>query len=114
MRRCLGGGRWRGIRRWASGDVWALQSHHLIELLVPENTPLEAGVRYATTAGVHVGSHEHTHFEFKIGRPRQAGENIDFDDESGRIAACDLQGMLTVWSTGSGQVCGRAASPGLS
>ena len=82
--------RWRGIRRWENGDVWALQSHHLIELLVRENTPLEAGVKYATTAGVHVGSHEHTHFEFKIGRPRDPaiGEKssiaapIDFDDES--------------------------------
>ena len=62
--------RWRGIRRWSNGDVWALQTHHLIELLVPENAPLEAGTKYATTAGVHVGSHEHTHFEFKIGRPR--------------------------------------------
>lgn len=82
--------RWRGIRRWKNGDVWALQTHHLIDLLVPENTPLEAGVKYATTAGVHVGSHEHTHFEFKIGRPRDVAIDdpasimapIDFDDES--------------------------------
>lgn len=87
--------RWRGIRRWPNGDVWALQTHHLIELLVPENAPLEAGTRYATTAGVHVGSHEHTHFEFKIGRPREPAPGvrpeqpassiavpIDFDDES--------------------------------
>lgn len=82
--------RWRGIRRWPNGDVWALQSHHLIELLAPENKPLEAGVKYATTAGVHVGSHQHTHFEFKIGRPRGAVAEdaastavpVDFDDES--------------------------------
>jgi len=82
--------RWRGIRRWPNGDVWALQSHHLIELLVPESTPLEAGVKYATTAGVYVGSHQHTHFEFKIGRPRgDVAEDaasiavpVDFDDES--------------------------------
>jgi len=87
--------RWRGIRRWENGDVWALQTHHLIELLVPERTPLASGTRYATTAGVHVGSHEHTHFEFKIGRPRdqnRAGQKVDdpasiavpvdFDDES--------------------------------
>jgi len=64
--------RWRGIRRWPNGDVWALQTHHLIKLLVPENTPLSAGTEYATTAGVHVGSHEHTHFEFKVGRPRRS------------------------------------------
>ncbi len=94
--------RWRGIRRWENGDVWALQSHHLIRLLVPENTPLRSGVRYATTAGVHVGSHEHTHFEFKIGRPRnpQPAERppreaqassiavpVDFDDESQKAQA---------------------------
>jgi PKD repeat protein len=49
----------------------ALQTHHLIELLVPQHAPLPIGTRYATTAGVHVGSHEHTHFEFKVGRKRQ-------------------------------------------
>jgi hypothetical protein len=82
--------RWRGIRRWRNEDVWALQSHHLIDLLVPENTLLQPGTKYATTAGVHVGSHEHTHFEFKIGRARgdKAGDPesiatpVDFDDES--------------------------------
>lgn len=86
--------RWRGVRRWPNGDVWALQSHHLIKLLVPEHTPLRAGTTYATTAGVHVGSHEHTHYEFKIGYPGgldAAGEPrrpapppgpIDFDDQS--------------------------------
>ena len=35
--------RWRGIRRWENGDIWALQSHHLIDLLVSENSPLAAG-----------------------------------------------------------------------
>ncbi|MBC8869025.1 MAG: PKD domain-containing protein [Planctomycetes bacterium] len=64
--------RWRGIRRWPNGDVWALQTHHLIKLLVPEDTSLSVGTEYATTAGVHVGSHEHTHFEFKVGRPRRS------------------------------------------
>jgi hypothetical protein len=88
--------RWRGIRRWPNGDVWALQSHHLIKLLVPPNKPLERSTRYATTAGVHIGSHEHTHFEFKIGRPWPnrsddlTGDSdsievpIDFDDQSVR------------------------------
>ena len=86
--------RWRGVRRWQNGDVWALQTHHLVDLLVPEHGALSSGTRYATTAGVHVGSHEHTHFEFKIGRPSMptplpndadAQESIsawvDFDDE---------------------------------
>jgi PKD repeat protein len=86
--------RWRGIRRWPNGDVWALQTHHLIELLVPPGRPLKIGKEYATTAGVRVGSHEHTHYEFKIGRkntksPLSASDDpasiacpIDFDDES--------------------------------
>ncbi|QDU99054.1 PKD domain-containing protein [Lignipirellula cremea] len=62
--------RWRGIRRWPNGDVWALQTHHLIKLLTPIREPLAQGAKYASSAGVHVGSHEHTHYEFKIGRPR--------------------------------------------
>lgn len=84
--------RWRGIRVWENGDVWALQSHHLIKLLHREHRPLDRGVKYATTAGVHVGSHQHTHFEFKIGKPREQKERqpgkpsiaypIDFDDQS--------------------------------
>lgn len=82
--------RWRGVRRWENGDVWALQSHHLIKLLIDEKTPLASGTKYATTAGVFVGSHEHTHFEFKTGRPRAASTGdpasiatpIDFDDDS--------------------------------
>lgn len=89
--------RWRGIRRWANGDVWALQSHHLIELTAPQGKPLAAGTMYATTAGVHVGSHQHTHFEFKIAHPRPQTESaesaaeedaasiavpVDFDDQT--------------------------------
>jgi len=58
--------RWRGVRRWPDGSEWWLQSHHLIRMLVPERTPLKAGTRYATTAGVMVGSHEHTHFMFRV------------------------------------------------
>jgi PKD repeat protein len=70
--------RWRGIRTWPTGDVWALQSHHHVRLLVPERTSLPAGTHYAEAAGVHVGSHEHTHFEFKIAR-QGAGKSVDFD-----------------------------------
>jgi PKD repeat protein len=77
--------RWRGIRRWPNGDVWALQTHHLIELLQPENEPLAAGAKYATTAGVHVGRHEHTHFEFKIGR-KHAEEPLAASDDPASIA----------------------------
>lgn len=58
--------RWKGVRRWPDGSEWCLQSHHLISMLVPERTPLKAGTPYATTAGVAIGSHEHTHFNFRI------------------------------------------------
>jgi hypothetical protein len=58
--------RWRGVRRWPDGSEWSLQSHHLIRMLVPERTPLKAAAPYATTAGVRVGSHEHTHFVFRV------------------------------------------------
>ena len=70
--------RWRGVRRWPNGDTWALQSHHLIKLLVPEHTPLRACTHYAATAGVHVGSHNHTHFVFKV-TPAEGGPEIHLD-----------------------------------
>jgi hypothetical protein len=72
---------WRGIRRWENGDVWALQTAHLIELLVPEHQPLGKGTKYANSAGVATGSHEHTHFDFRIGRPRP-GKMVDHDRSS--------------------------------
>ncbi len=75
--------RWRGIRRWPNGDAWALQSHHHIRLTVPEHTPLQAGTRYADAAGVHVGSHNHTHFEFKVVHQPDDWP-IDFDDGTER------------------------------
>ncbi len=85
MKRVVDNNRWRGIRRWENGDVWALQSHHLIRLLVPSHQPLSAGIEYATTAGVHVGSHEHTHFEFKIGC-KDEGSPLPSDEDPASIA----------------------------
>jgi PKD repeat protein len=70
--------RWRGIRKWPNGDVWALQSHHLVKLLVPEHTKLKRGTQYATAAGVWVGSHQHTHYVFKVA-PRTGGPEIHLD-----------------------------------
>lgn len=58
--------RWRGVRRWPDGSEWWLETAHLIEMLTPERTPLAAGTAYATTAGVFVGYHEHTHFNFRV------------------------------------------------
>ncbi len=58
--------RWRGVRKWEDGSEWWLQSHHLIKMTIPERKPLKAGTPYATTAGVHIGSHEHSHFNFRV------------------------------------------------
>lgn len=63
-----GGHRWRGIRRWPNGDVWGLQSHPLDKLLLDEHTTIKAGTHYAEAAGKGVGSHQHSHFEFRLGR----------------------------------------------
>jgi hypothetical protein len=59
-------GRWRGLRRWPDQSDWIIQSHHLMELLVPERTPISRGTPYATGAGTAVGLREHTHFMFRV------------------------------------------------
>jgi hypothetical protein len=72
--------RWRGIHRWPDGSLWTLQTHHVIRLVVPEHQPLEAGTHYADGAGVHVGSHEHSHFVFAVREPGAAeGDDILLD-----------------------------------
>ncbi len=58
--------RWRATRRWADGSTWVLATCHMVELTVPEHTPLKAGDQYAVGAGVWVGCHEHTHFVFSV------------------------------------------------
>lgn len=58
--------RWRGVRRWPDGSVWTLQVAHIIELTVPEHTPLKAGGQFAKGAGVWVGDHQHSHFIFQV------------------------------------------------
>lgn len=65
--------RWRGIRTWENGDVWHLQTHHLVEALVPENVPLNKGKAYAHAGGVRAGYTAHVHYVFKVRQP-------DFDE----------------------------------
>ncbi|MEX0774525.1 MAG: hypothetical protein WD042_02300 [Phycisphaeraceae bacterium] len=67
--------RWRGIRRWDDGSTWILQVHHILRLLVPEGGCLDAGVHMAQGAGVHVGSHEHSHFVFGVIEPGGAEDD---------------------------------------
>jgi PKD repeat protein len=58
--------RWKGKRNWGNGDTWYLWSSHLINLTVDEDIPIEKGTAYAKAAGVWVGKHDHSHFEFWI------------------------------------------------
>jgi hypothetical protein len=58
--------RWRGVRRWADGSEWWLETAHQIEMRAPEQTALPAGTPYATAAGVFVGDFPHTHFNFRV------------------------------------------------
>lgn len=58
--------RWEGVRRWPDGSTWVLGTYHVIRALVPEHRPIKAGTHYAEAAGVWVGSHDHTHFVFKV------------------------------------------------
>lgn len=58
--------RWRALRTWPDGSLWTLQTHHMVRLLVPEHMPVKAGTQVAEGAGVLVGSHEHSHFVFKV------------------------------------------------
>ena len=68
--------RWRGIRRWPDGSEWILQTCHMIELTVPEHTPVARGRQFAVGAGVWVGVAEHSHFIFKV---RARGETVLLD-----------------------------------
>ncbi len=70
--------RWRGLRHWDDGDTWIIQTHHLVDLLVPEHTPLTNGQRYLTAAGVRVGGHHHSHYVFRV-ENEQRGESIILD-----------------------------------
>jgi len=82
--------RWRGLRTWPDGTTWVLQAHHMVRLLVPEHTPLKAGTHYAEAAGVHVGTHEHSHFVFKVQEPadEEAEQPDDWVEITGEVV-CD-------------------------
>lgn len=66
--------RWRGECDWPDGSTWAIQSHHLIQVMNPEQQPLLAGQAYAHTAGMHNGMYEHSHFVFAVKGPEDEEE----------------------------------------
>lgn len=72
--------RWRGFHKWADGSTWVIQVHHVINVHFPEHTPIEAGAIVADGAGVLCGSHEHSHFVFKVIEPGATEEDAIFLD----------------------------------
>lgn len=69
---------WKGSKQWEDGSKWILRSAHIIQLTCEEGISLPAGFLYARSAGVNVGSHEHTHFSFAIIEPGES-EEIQLD-----------------------------------
>ena len=69
--------RWRGIRRWNDEETWWIQSHHIdTPLLVPEHTPLKAGVVYARSGGALCGHFSHSHFMLRVFRYGKAADGV--------------------------------------
>ncbi len=70
--------RWRGVRNWSNGEVWKIQTHHLLSILTPEHTPMAAGDPIGLAAGIRIGEHPHSHYNFKV-RPAATEGDIDLD-----------------------------------
>lgn len=68
--------RWRGFHTWDNGDRWTIQNHHMINLRVPEHSPIGAGVNYADAAGIRIGDHTHAHYVFRVKTPENDTEML--------------------------------------
>ncbi|WP_031529849.1 PKD domain-containing protein [Dyadobacter crusticola] len=68
--------RWRGIHTWQNGDKWSIQNHHMLNLRIPEHTPIGAGVYYSDGSGVHVGNNNHSHFVFRVKAKEEEAEML--------------------------------------
>lgn len=68
--------RWRALRTWPDGSTWTIQTHHMTLLTVPEHEPIAVGTKVADGAGVLSGSHDHSHFVFKV-REAEPGEWLE-------------------------------------
>ncbi|MHC4365658.1 MAG: PKD domain-containing protein [Planctomycetota bacterium] len=68
---------WRGVRKWANGDVWKISVSHILRLLYPQHQPLKAGTHIAEGAGVWVWANNHSHFMFTV--TGQDGQEIRLD-----------------------------------
>jgi PKD repeat protein len=55
-----------GTKTWPDGAVWAINTGHIIEKYVPDNTPVKAGTPYGKGARRGCWWHPHAHFGFDI------------------------------------------------
>ena len=65
-----------GSKTWPDGSEWLINTGHIIEKFVPDNTPVKAGTVYARGAFRGTGMHTHSHFGFQI---REEGILYDID-----------------------------------
>ena len=68
--------RWHGFHTWDDGSTWELGVYHVSKIYFDEHKPIPAGALVADGGGVHVGSHEHSHFNFSI---HENGDEILLD-----------------------------------
>lgn len=55
-----------GTKSWPDGSVWAINTGHIIEKLVPDGTPVRGGIPYGKGARRGCWWHPHAHFGFEI------------------------------------------------
>jgi PKD repeat protein len=66
--------RWRAIRKWENGDEWIVQNHHVINLFIPEHTPVKAGAKIIEASGVNSRQVQHAHYVFRLNSPLEEEE----------------------------------------
>ncbi|MGF1586325.1 MAG: PKD domain-containing protein [Bacteroidales bacterium] len=65
-----------GTKSWPDGSVWAINTGHIIEKYVPDNTPVKGGTPYGRGARRGCWWHPHAHFGFEI---LESGIRYDID-----------------------------------
>jgi PKD repeat protein len=55
-----------GIKKWPDGSEWRINTGHIIEKYVPDNTPVKGGQPYGLGARRGCWWHPHAHFGFQI------------------------------------------------
>jgi hypothetical protein len=55
-----------GSKTWPDGSQWLINTGHIIEKYVPDNTPVKGGEVYGRGARRATGTHAHAHFGFQI------------------------------------------------